>query len=431
MTTDAIPCGRRRLLWLALIVLSPLAWAAKGEVDSAGKTDFAYRFKAFALADELPSSDLRHGQLGSSALDYASDFRFLVRHDVGNWRVVLDHTVMLQGGDSVFGGGVDNEQLVVSDAGRWVNLTFDLEEGNRHRALHRSDRLNVQWRKDDWAVTLGRQAVSWGSGIVFQPLDPFNPFAPTTVDRDYKAGDDLLLVEKLLANGQDLQLLHVVRRDAQGQVTAAASSSAFKWHGYAGNLEFELIGAQHYDRSFWGLSGRLPLGPGVLRTDIAIREGLPGAGGGRRVLGIVNADVAFPLMNRMAYLFLEYFHNDFGLDDLPAQGAALPEDLREALQRGEVFNLMRDYVALGGSYQWHPLLTHTATVIANLQDGSRLIQTQINYDAAQNQSLQLGWVGLVGDQGDEFAPLVIATDASGPVTVGGGNRLYLRWAIYL
>ena len=62
---------------------------------------------------------------------------------------------------------------------------------------------------DHWAVTVGRQAVSWGSGIVFQPLDPFNPFAPTAVDRDYKAGDDLVLIERLFDNGHDAQLLRV------------------------------------------------------------------------------------------------------------------------------------------------------------------------------------------------------------------------------
>ena len=37
--------------------------------------------------------------------------------------------------------------------------------------------------------------MSWGNGLVFQPMDLFNPFTPTAVDRDYKPGNDLLLVE--------------------------------------------------------------------------------------------------------------------------------------------------------------------------------------------------------------------------------------------
>ena len=73
---------------------------------------------------------------------------------------------------------------------------------------------------------MGRQAVSWGNGMVFQPLGLFSPFAPTTVDRDYKAGDDLLLVERLFANGSDLQLLLVGRRDADGALSGSASSAA-------------------------------------------------------------------------------------------------------------------------------------------------------------------------------------------------------------
>ena len=125
---------------------------------------------------------------------------------------------------------MSGEQIVVSDDLRLINLTADVNHGSRHRSLHRFDRLNARWRSDRWAVTVGRQAVSWGSGIVFQPLDPFNPFAPTAVDRDYKAGDDLVLVERLFDNGHDAQLLHVFRRNAQDSVSEVASTAA-KWHG--------------------------------------------------------------------------------------------------------------------------------------------------------------------------------------------------------
>ena len=61
--------------------------------------------------------------------------------------------------------------------------------------------------------------------------------------------------------------------------------------------------------------------------------------------GIVNADVAFPIRDRIAYVFAEYFHNDFGMQHMPTAGETLPPQLQTAL-RGEVFNLMRDYLAL-------------------------------------------------------------------------------------
>jgi hypothetical protein len=275
--------------------------------------------------------------------------------------------------------------------------------------------------------------VSWGSGIVFQPLDPFNPFAPTAVDRDYKAGDDLVLIERLFENGHDMQLMRVFRRDAADQVSNSAASTAAKWHGYAGPLEFELIAAQHYDRDFFGVSGRVPIGPAVLRSDIAIREGVSAGTQNSQwgTLGIVNVDVAFPWRGRTIYAFAEYFHNDFGLSDLSSPLIQLPADLQVGLERGEFFNLMRDYLALGGSLEWHPLLTQQLTLITNLHDASSLVQMQLAWDVAQNQNVQLGWVGFTGGDGGEFAPVNIGALPTGQtVTQGGGDRVYLRWAGY-
>jgi hypothetical protein len=101
------------------------------------------------------------------------------------------------------------------------------------------------------------------------------------------------------------------------------------------------------------------------------------------------------------------------------------------LERGEFFNLMRDYLALGGSLEWHPLLTQQLTLITNLHDASSLVQMQLAWDVAQNQNVQLGWVGFTGGGGDEFAPVSIGALPTGQtVTQGGGDRVYLRWAGY-
>jgi hypothetical protein len=210
----------------------------------------------------------------------------------------------------------------------------------------------------------------------------------------------------------------------------SVSSTAAKWHGYVLNSEFELIVAKHYDQDFVGLSVRQPVGPAVIRTDLAWRQGAQ-SGDRWRLLGIVNADVAFPIRDRMAYVFAEYFHNDFGMQRMPTTGDRLPPQLQTALLRGEVFNLMRDYLAVGASYQWHPLLTQSLSVISNLNDGSALLQGQIAVDAAQNQQLQLGYIGGYADPGDEFAPLPVAIRPEGEIlTQGGSDRYYLRWAWY-
>ena len=56
---------------------------------------------------------------------------------------------------------------------------------------------------------------------------------------------------------------------------------------------------------------------------------------------------------------------------------------------------------------------------------------QFAYDVGQNQNMQLGWIGSTGGTGDEFAPISVGALPIGqPITRGGGDRIYLRWAGY-
>ena len=112
--------------------------------------------------------------LGNRRNDSSADLRSMLQHDVGSWSFEAAHTTVVLHGDAIMLGQTTAgaEQVVVSDDLRLLNLTDELNEGGGIETLHRLDRLNAQWRSDHWAVTVGRQAVSWGSGIVFQPLIP-------------------------------------------------------------------------------------------------------------------------------------------------------------------------------------------------------------------------------------------------------------------
>ena len=372
------------------------------------------------------------------AVDNSADLRLMFRQDVGPVRLLLDHTTLMQNGDAIALGRDPSsavDQTVTDDARRLMDLTWEISDGDNHRALHRIDRLAMQWQPGNWSLTVGRQAVSWGSGIVFQPLDLFSPFSPTVVDRDYKAGDDLVLIDRLLPNGHDLQLLHVVRRDEDSDVTGEVASSALKWHGYAGPAEFEVVAAEHYDESVLGLSLRLPLGQALLRSDVVATRAEDMFGQEEwRVSGIINADLSFMVGNRNAYAFAEYFYNDWGVDDLPPNLLQLPPELVERLQRGEIFNLMRHYVAAGGNIEWHPLVNHQLTFIGNMHDGSWLMQMQVDYNPSDHQSIQFGWIQPLGTPGDEFGGVPVFTNPAVPsevLTTGGASRVYLRWVYFM
>lgn len=391
-------------------------------------TDFDVRIKAFSSLGLLPDHDAQRALQGSPVSDSSLDMRMMLKQRIGPVDLIAHHSAVVLHGDRValnLGTNASLDQTVVDDRRRRWRWSWDIEDGPRHQSFHRLDRLALEWQVGNWGFTAGRQAVSWGGGIVFQPMDLFSPFSPTVVDRDYKAGDDLILIDRLLSNGHDLQFLHVARTDEFSDVTQEVASTALKWHGYWGALEFELLVAEHYDRRIYGAALRLPVGPALIRTDIVASENQVGD---MVYSGMLNADLSFPLIGRNAYAFAEYFHNGWGVTQLPDDIQQLPLELSDRLGRGELFNLMKNYVALGLTYEWHPLITQTTTVISNLHDNSSLLQIAVSYSPSDNQSMQLGWLEPLGRAGDEFGGVPVWGNS---LTSGGGSNAYFRWVYYL
>ena len=387
---------------------------------------FDVRAKWFTAVGALPSENYQRQLGGTPTIDNSADLRLMFKREFGPLGIEIDHSTNWTRGDAI--GLALNESMTLdqtpsTDDSRIFDLTWPISDSEKQRTIHRFDRLAFEYRKGSTAVTIGRQAVSWGSGFVFNPLDLFNPFAPTTVDTDYKSGDDLLSVEHLFANGSDLQILGVGHR-VGGELDGSSSSFGAKWHGFWGISELEFVLARHFEDEILGAMLRVPIGGAMIRSDLV---GNRTKEGDWYYSGIVNADYSFGLFDRMAYVFMEYFHNDFGVRELDEDGVILPQALSERLNRGELFNLMRDYVALGATYQWHPLLVQSTSVIVNLQDKSTLLQTSLSFDPGDHSRLELGFVASLGEEGKEFGGIPISPG----ITAGGGFRGFFRWVYFL
>ena len=336
----------------------------------------------------------------------------------GSFTVEVDHATTYLVGDSIESAadsGPTFDQTPTGDEHRLLNLTWEVDRGDRHRLLHRFDRFALKYRTPRWAVTVGRDAVSWGSGVVFHPMDLFNPFAPTTVDQDYKAGDDLIRIERLFDDGSDLELLAVARH---GEVEDDTASVALKYRTLVGSGELDFLAARHHGGEVVGLGLRAPVGGALFRSDLIAVDDAEGW----TLSGIVNVDYSFPVGQSSVYVFAEYFRNGFGVAGLPDDLDLLPDALTDRLGRGETFSLMRDYVAVGAQFRWHALVNQNISVIANLHDASKILQTAVGYDASDAARLQVGLIKPMGGQGDEFGRLGVGDG----LTVGGGTRGYMR-----
>ncbi len=234
----------------------------------------------------------------------------------------------------LFAPGAD----VINDDRRWFNLTHEISNKNKNASLVRLDRISIGYTGDKTVVRFGRQAISWGNGLLFTPMDILNPFDPAAVDKEYKSGDDMLYGQYLLDNGNDLQAVTVVRRNpVSGDVEQDQSSLALKYHGFWGSHEFDLLAAEHYGEFLLGLGVSTDAGGAVWRADLVWNDTDTGstltAVGGVSYSGVAGGH------NWTG--FMEYYYNGFGQADgdySPAALASNPE-LLIRLARGELFNL--------------------------------------------------------------------------------------------
>ena len=410
------------------------------------------RVQTFVAQGWLDDDDVV-ARLGTDRpLDGAADLRLMFTTGEGRWRGTWHHALSLQAGDSqallstlersfpVLQGGTGLTIDPGRDDDTLLDLAGSLDAGDRHQVRHRVDRLNVRYTAEDWNVVIGREAVSYGGGLVFHPMDLLNPFTPSAVDKDFKPGADLLLVQHRLQAGNELSFLAVGRRDPEGRATVDASSLAVRYFAGIGDGEVELLAGRHRDDTVLALGLRWPIGGALVRSDLVATTVRAGSvdhpadanGGDReiRVSGLLNADYSLEVGGKPAHVFAEYFHNGFGMHRLLPE-AGVSTALARRLANGEVHVLMRDYLAYGGSISWHPLVSQSLVVVTNLDDGSAFLQSTLTVDLSDRQRLDIGILLQTGHTGDEFGgrPLLRLPD-NDLITAGSGHRAYLRWIWY-
>ena len=290
---------------------------------------------------------------------------------------------------------------VINDDRRWFNLTHEISSQNKDATVLRLDRISIGFTGDKTVIRFGRQAISWGNGLLFTPMDIFNPFDPTAVDKEYKTGDDMLYGQYLLDSGDDVQVVGVVRRDLDsGEVKQDESSLALKYHGFWGQNEYDLLLAEHYGQSVLGVGFSTDLAGAIWRADLVWNDTDSGA----VFSGVGGVSYSGILAGHNWTGFLEYYYNGFGLSDgiySPSALLANP-DLLDRMGRGEVFNIGRHYLGASVLLELTPLLSVTPNVFVNLIDPSALAQLVFTWDWKQDIQL-LGALNIpIGKKGSEY-----------------------------
>ncbi|HWA59740.1 MAG TPA: hypothetical protein VG939_00115 [Caulobacteraceae bacterium] len=300
------------------------------------------------------------------------------------------------------------------------DLTSTLADDRRLIATGHIDRLSVAWSSPDLVLKLGRQAITWGAGQVFHPMDLVDPFAPAQPDTEYKPGVDMAYAQVLFADGSDLQLIAVPRRPAAGRpVTADASTFAAHYHRTAGALSLTGLAARDHGDWTLGVGVGGPLAGAAWNVEIVPTIE---PGGAVRTSALANISRGVTLFGRNATVLAEYYRNGFGVSGDRAI-AALPADLAGRLARGQLFVTGRDALAGAVSLEVTPLVTLSPTIIADLDGPSLCVALQAQVSLSNEADLIAGVQAPVGARGTAYG--------GRPLTGSGGPFVAAPTTVYI
>jgi len=236
---------------------------------------------------------------------------------------------------------------------------------------HEIDRASVGLHLPGVELTLGRQAVGWGRGVLFGAVDFFAPFAPLEADREWRRGVDAVRADVKVSGRASVEVV-----GAFGE-SIDASAFAGRLRGYAGRADLELVAGRRSRDLFAGLTSSAAVGEAEIHAELALfraPEPLPATPERRSALkAVVGGSYRLPLGNGVL-LYAEYHYSGFGAPHAREILALLadPGFLRRYL-RGDTQILGRHALGVLASLEVSPELALAGQWLQSPVDGSGLV----------------------------------------------------------
>jgi hypothetical protein len=268
----------------------------------------------------------------------------------------------------------------VPAGGEWLDLAWTIADSAHGVWEHRFDRLHLTWSPSGaFQLTVGRQAISWGTTLFLTPADPFVPFLPSDPFREYRAGVDAVRARIYPGPLSEIDLVVRPTKTALGEEWTALARGLTT----IGNWELSGWGGTLYGDPAAALGASGSAGSWAVRSEAEVRKGDQGA----VFRGTLGVDHLSQLYGRDLYLIVEYQRD--GLGAARARDYPMLLSSRTFL-RGEHQVLGRDETFVQASYQLHPLWSLAGLWIWNMGDGSSLISPSFTHSAGNNASITGG-----------------------------------------
>ncbi len=248
-------------------------------------------------------------------------------------------------------------------------------------------------------ISLGRQAIAWGTGYAFNPTDIWNIKDPLDADAP-KTGLNAFRAEIPLGELSGLDIILSPGRDFYHSSVGGRIKA-----NYAGNdISFSAIKYMNADRELLGLPEKLLLG-----ADIISQIGEVGV----LAEAAFNNPIYYPMeywetdsaffqadigvnytLDNGIYMMAEYYYNGAGssyYQDYSTDGFI-------KMMAGEMSGFGQHYVMLGVTKELYNHLMFSGFAIINTTDTSFMLLPEVSYSLSDNVEFKLGIQAAFGDK---------------------------------
>jgi hypothetical protein len=314
------------------------------------------------------------------------DFRLKATYERGPFSAEVHHAVTAltaaPGGFSSTGLGASAPEAVDLS---WEAFDADLTLRGR------VDRLVIRGETTGLEVAVGRQAVGFGTGMFFTPLDLVNPFTPAVVDQEYRPGVDAVRVDGYPSATSRITAVGAYAGDwsLAGTVLAATGSATVgvtDLGGFAGLIHEDLV---------LGATTATSVGPVGLHADAAVT--VPPESEDPFVRAVVGG-LWKPAEDTT--LTAEAYVQTLNWGDPPFAHVAEPRYLR-----GELWLSGNGYGAVALAQQVTPLISASLAVIGAVDPDrpSVLLAPSLGWSVAENAEVGVGGFAGLGARPDGLA----------------------------
>lgn len=254
----------------------------------------------------------------------------------------------------------------------------DAAPGYIHR--HELDRAYVSLHLPFLELSVGRQAVGLGRGVLFSAVDLFSPFSPLEVDREWRRGIDAVHAEMRIPEVPELSADLIAAFGAVQGGALQSWSMVGRIRALIGDVDAALIAGRRGEDLVLGGVVSANIGDAEMHSELSLfrtnAEGIgPGLLGSDRYVGkaLLGGSYVFDV-HRGLHAVLEYHYSGFGVSRIAKSPALLFDPAFQLrMVRGDSQLLGRHVIALVLSGELIDDLSASLSYLQSPIDGSGMI----------------------------------------------------------